>query len=324
MKKTETITKKQLSCTTVSQTKALLIKLNGFGFVSFTNLAMSFIKSIQNFSWKNENVPLNSIYCPIIAVAAYFISLFLITSFMKSRPNPISFPFLSKLHNLILSVWSFIMFIGLMYSVLYVFIFEFNFNIELLFTDDVSKNLILFQAIEFWVYQWYVSKYFELFDTIILAFKKKKLIFLHCYHHAIMVCVVWSWMEYNFSLVWWGMMCNTIIHTLMYYYYWATLVYPGIKIWWKIYLTQMQIIQFMSVFINLFVLYYLCVSEKDSYLPQDISYQAFKSWLYQETPQCSSPFWITASAQFVNISFLTLFINFFIQSYLKKPKKKSN
>ena len=276
---------------------------------------------LKNFSWKNENVPFTSIYCPIMAVIVYLTSLFLITSFMKSRTNPISFPFISKVHNLILSVGSFIMFIGLMYNVLYVFIFEFNFNIELLLTDDVSKDLILFKSIEFWAYQWYISKYIELFDTIILAFKKKKIIFLHCYHHSIMVCIVWCWMEYHWSLIWWGMMCNTIIHTLMYYYYWATLVYPGIKIWWKIYLTQMQIMQFISVFVSLFVLSYLCITDNGEYLPNGISYEAVNKWLYQDTPQCSSPFWITVSGQLLNISFLVLFTNFFIQSYVKKQKR---
>lgn len=44
---------------------------------------------------------------------------------------------------------------------------------------------------------------------------------------------------------------NLLVHVLMYYYYWATA--GGRKIWWKRYLTTMQITQFI---IDLFIVYF--------------------------------------------------------------------
>ena len=154
-----------------------------------------------------------------------------------------------------------------------------------------------------------------------------------------MIIMVWFWIEYKYTLVWWGMLCNTFVHTLMYYYYWITLVYPGIKIWWKKYLTQLQIFQFFSVFVMIFVWFALCVEnnyqttqiiadiKNDSIFDQTAmvvsqSWNNFKAWYFQETPHCSSEFWINVTAQCLTITFLYLFISFFINSYLTKKQSK--
>lgn len=41
----------------------------------------------------------------------------------------------------------------------------------------------------------FCSKYVELFDTVVLILRKKPVIFLHSYHHVVMLTVTWSWLD---------------------------------------------------------------------------------------------------------------------------------
>lgn len=45
------------------------------------------------------------------------------------------------------------------------------------------------------------------------------------------------------SISWTVITLNLLVHVIMYYYYWATAA--GYKIWWKRYVTVMQITQFI-------------------------------------------------------------------------------
>ena len=72
-------------------------------------------------------------------------------------------------------------------------------------------------------YIFYLSKYYELFDTVLLAVKGKEVIFLHFYHHATMIFLTWSWFAYDWiEGAWWCCFVNSLIHTFMYYYYLLT------------------------------------------------------------------------------------------------------
>jgi fatty acid elongase 3 len=82
------------------------------------------------------------------------------------------------------------------------------------------------------LYVFYLSKFYELIDTMILALKKKTIIFLHWYHHAIVVLSVWSWMEARFAVCMFAMLLNTFVHIWMYWYYFATSL--GWKVWYKV------------------------------------------------------------------------------------------
>eukprot|EP01118_Nematostelium_gracile_P018555 TRINITY_DN826_c0_g1_i4.p1 TRINITY_DN826_c0_g1~~TRINITY_DN826_c0_g1_i4.p1 ORF type:complete len:187 (+),score=15.11 TRINITY_DN826_c0_g1_i4:109-669(+) len=152
--------------------------------------------------------------------------------------------------------------------------------------------------IYYWLYIYYLSKFYELFDTWIILLKKKNLIFLHVYHHAIVIAMVWLWIDRRLVYTWVGMQFNTAIHVLMYYYYACSSL--GIEIWWKKYITQIQIIQFISSFILSFPYIYY------SYSMECEGWSAFMFSL------------------FVNSSFLFLFVQFFKSTYTNKkiPSKK--
>lgn len=107
----------------------------------------------------------------------------------------------------------------------------------------------------YWLKVYYVSKFYEFGDTMILAFKQKKIITLHLYHHCVMVFLTWSWVRYGLlegSL--WCALVNSVIHFFMYTYY--LLAALGQDVWWKRYLTGCQIFQFVTGFVYVSIFFY--------------------------------------------------------------------
>jgi fatty acid elongase 3 len=94
----------------------------------------------------------------------------------------------------------------------------------------------------FWSYVYYLSKFYEFLDTILLLFKAKPASFLHVFHHALVVVMAWLWVDQQQTLQWVGLLSNTFVHVIMYWYYYETTV--GNNPWWKKYITSMQIVQF--------------------------------------------------------------------------------
>ena len=91
-----------------------------------------------------------------------------------------------------------------------------------------------------WVF--YLSKYYEVVDTIILIAKGKRPGLLQVYHHAgAVIAMHWLWLTKN-PIVWAFVVLNSFIHTIMYTYY--TLSAFGIQpMWLRKRITGMQLAQ---------------------------------------------------------------------------------
>jgi len=81
-----------------------------------------------------------------------------------------------------------------------------------------------------WTVLFYLSKYYEFIDTWILLLKGKDPSFLQLYHHAGIVLCMWigvlshsSWLKYVTLL-------NSVIHTLMYTYFFMKTLNPTLEI----------------------------------------------------------------------------------------------
>ncbi|KAJ2992417.1 hypothetical protein HDV02_003069 [Globomyces sp. JEL0801] len=135
------------------------------------------------------------------------------------------------------------------------------------------------------LYIYYLSKFPELLDT-------KNVIFLHWYHHAIVMLMVWTWIESKITVSIFGLMLNTGIHVLMYWYYTAS------SFGWNKYITKAQIIQFVLSFIVLLPFAY-----------------------YGTVKNCEGWDYLYFS-MIVNFSFLVLFCNFYLNAYKKKAPAK--
>lgn len=120
----------------------------------------------------------------------------------------------------------------------------------------------------FWHYT--NNKILDLLDTVffVLCKKQSHVTFLHVHHHSLMVLVLWIFGKY-FPGFEGGIvgLCNTIVHTVMYFYYFLAALGPNYRkyLWWKSYLTLMQIVQF--VIIITFLITSLCTcGEFNKYL----------------------------------------------------------
>jgi len=151
-----------------------------------------------------------------------------------------------------------------------------------------------YAAVMTWWY--FFSKFTDFFDTFFFILRKKfnQCSTLHVVHHGIMPFTTWWVARFvgGGQSLFAGFL-NMGIHTLMYFYYLLSACGPQVQkhLWWKRYLTSMQLIQFVLVFIHAMVpIFYDCN------FPKIFSYVILSH----------------------GAMFFALFSNFYIQSYTKK------
>eukprot|EP00471_Norrisiella_sphaerica_P006537 CAMPEP_0184490028 /NCGR_PEP_ID=MMETSP0113_2-20130426/16974_1 /TAXON_ID=91329 /ORGANISM="Norrisiella sphaerica, Strain BC52" /LENGTH=312 /DNA_ID=CAMNT_0026873755 /DNA_START=64 /DNA_END=1002 /DNA_ORIENTATION=- len=103
----------------------------------------------------------------------------------------------------------------------------------------------------FLIWLHYQNKYLEMFDTVFMVLRKKtrQVSFLHCYHHLLLL---WAWFVVcRFGCggeAYFGALMNSIIHVLMYGYYFLSTI--KIPVPWKRYLTKLQMLQFVVCLVH--------------------------------------------------------------------------
>lgn len=151
-----------------------------------------------------------------------------------------------------------------------------------------------------------LSKAPELIDTIFIVLRKQKLIFLHWYHHVTVFIYCW----YNYCLLirtgQWFIAMNYVVHSIMYGYYCLRISrLIKLPIWVNMVITILQLLQMVvGVAVNLYVYMRIHTGwECDGRVETTYFYVLISFAMY--------------------FSYFILFASFFYDTYLKKPKGKS-
>lgn len=164
-------------------------------------------------------------------------------------------------------------------------------------TDPNSSGWIMTRM----TYLYFINKYLELADTFFFIARKKfnQVTTLHVYHHAIMPL-------YSYGHIRWlpgghEILCgvlNTAVHILMYLYYLLAGIGPSMQpyLWWKKYVTSIQLIQFVFCFFHSIIVAFGVV-------------------------ECGYPWQVSLiSMILLHVPFFYMFAQFYIKSYInRKP-----
>jgi len=152
----------------------------------------------------------------------------------------------------------------------------------------------------------YVTKIWDFWDTIFIILGKKwrQLSFLHVYHHT--TIFLFYWLNANVFYdgdIYLTIALNGFIHTVMYTYYFICMhtkdkkTGKSLPIWWKSYLTLLQLVQF------------IVMMSQGSYLAIN---------------GCDTlSIRVTMTYVVYILSLFFLFAQFFVQSYIKPKKSKT-
>ncbi|TNN69244.1 Elongation of very long chain fatty acids protein 1 [Liparis tanakae] len=170
----------------------------------------------------------------------------------------------------------------------------------------VALSLVIVHEMVRVAWLFWFSKIIELIDTVFFILRKKhgQVTFLHIFHHSFMP---WTW--------WWGIvyapggmgsfhaMVNSTVHIIMYFYYGLSAAGPRFQkfLWWKKYMTAIQLTQF--VLVSLHATQYYFMDSCDYQFPMILHL----IWMY-------------------GTFFFVLFSNFWMQAYVKGkrlPKQDS-
>lgn len=234
---------------------------------------------------------------PIGVSAFYVLTIFALQKIMTTR-KALTIPYTLFWHNITLCVSSLVLGIWLTYTLLYEFLRGMTPH-QLLCSKAIYDNGHLHMI-------YYLNMFFkvwEFLDTFLLVVRKKPVAFLHAYHHAATLILTWNQLMEHSAPQWVPIVINLWVHVIMYYYY--ALSALKIRIWWKKYLTTLQISQFV---IDVTLIGYAYVSFIRSGFDTNVCYGTTKGAV------------VGLSVLF---SYLLLFVRFYVQTYSKRrPEAK--
>lgn len=161
------------------------------------------------------------------------------------------------------------------------------------YRDDIYRR-----GVVGWINQaFFISKYFELFDTVLLVLRKKPVIFLHWYHHVtVLLYCSHAWSSPAPGGIWFSTI-NLTVHSVMYaYYFLASIKLHRLIAPYASFITVLQIVQMIiGTYIAIYTSYY-----------------------YHFGEGCDTTTVHSQLTLIMYFTYLVLFTNFFVQRYIFK------
>lgn len=206
---------------------------------------------------------------------------------MRNR-KPYDLKLAIRLYNLLLVVINTFLFIGTVRS--------FRYGLDFWGCDEAistrKRGVMLHYG-----HMFFHTRYLEFFDTFFFILRKKnsQISFLHVFHHAIVPTLMYIGLKF-YPLPFNSLLpsTNMFVHIIMYAYYGLATFGPNVQrfLWWKKYLTTMQISQFVLLLIH-------CT--------QPI--------IFYNRPNCKYPITMVIVNFCIGVTFLSLFVSFYRQAY---------
>ncbi|XP_064519907.1 very long chain fatty acid elongase 6-like [Pseudopipra pipra] len=156
-----------------------------------------------------------------------------------------------------------------------------------------SQSVYVHPVSRLWMHLFAVSKLVELGDTVFIVLRKKKLIFLHWYHHLTTAVVGWYSHNDLVAGVGWVAALNFSVHGLTYAYYTVTAMGIRVPKSIAITITTSQMVQMTGFLImNIFIFF------------------------WKDDKVCHTTWPLLLATTWIYITFLVLFVNYFSKTYL--------
>ena len=155
--------------------------------------------------------------------------------------------------------------------------------------EDFKETLLVYLG---YFYLW--SRLLDMVDTIFFVLRKKynHVSFLHVFHHGIVPLIAYMGLKLHpGGNAGYLPMTNVFIHAIMYSYYAMACMGPEMAqyIWWKKHLTQLQLVQFATVFSHALYSFF--------------------------TPGCEFPSILSLAEMVISATFFVLFLKFYRDTY---------
>ncbi|NXJ83926.1 ELOV4 protein, partial [Trogon melanurus] len=228
---------------------------------------------------------------PITLLFAFYLSVVALGPFYMRKRKPLKLRALLIAYNLTMMTLSSYMF----YEFLVTSVLG-NYSYLCQPVDYSRSELGMRMARVCWWF--FFSKVIELLDTVFFILRKKQeqVTFLHVYHHGSMLFNWWSGVKYvpGGQAFFIGML-NSFVHIFMYGYYALASLGPKIHsyLWWKRYLTIMQLCQFVAIAAH-------------------SSYNLFT--------ECPFPDGFNTAVFLYILSLIALFLHFYYRTYIREKQ----
>ncbi|EDW61477.2 uncharacterized protein Dvir_GJ22069 [Drosophila virilis] len=245
-----------------------------------------------------KNMPIIASHWPVtLILVGYLLFVLKIGRIFMAKRKPYNLKNIIVVYNICQVIYNSVLFILVIYLIFVNLAYDLQ-CMESLPHKHPSKEL------ERWLtYSYFLNKVIDLLDTVFFVLRKsyKQITILHVYHHVLMVFgIYWVMRLYGVGGQYMMMgLFNTFVHAVMYFYYFISAMYPKLKssLWWKKYITGIQILQFILLFLQ-------------------------ATLVLLSNPSCQFPMFLQYLQLSQALIMIVMFGNFYYHAYVKPKQQK--